>query len=230
MSFAIVQTGETILLVGGAPLQVGVLDEVIVQAPVLVAADSGAAQCLAAGHNPQAVIGDMDSLDPRLAARLAPGVVHRVEEQDSTDFDKALRHLVSPLVIGVGFTGGRIDHELAAYHTLLHRADRLCVLVGETEVVFLCPPTVSLPTEAGDIVSLFPLRACSGRSQGLEWPIEGLALSPGEKIGTSNRATGPVHLETDQPGLLVILPRSRLAPLAQSLTVLPDHARWSVRA
>ncbi len=230
MSFAIVHTEETVCLVGGAPFAENLLDEVSELAPVLAAADGGAAQCLAAGRHPKAVIGDMDSLDSDLAARLGPGVVHRIAEQDSTDFDKALRHLSCPLVIGVGFTGARIDHELAAYHTLLRRADRLCVLVGETEVVFLCPPAVSLPTEAGDTVSLVPLRRSSGRSTGLEWPIDGLVMEPGGRIGTSNRATGPVQIVTDHPGMLVILPRRRLAPLARSLAILPDRGRWPAPA
>ena len=51
----------------------------------------------------------------------------------------------------------------------------------------------------------------TGRSAGLRWPIEGLHLAPDGRIGTSNEALGPVHLEFDAPGMLVILPRAALA-------------------
>ena len=56
-----------------------------------------------------------------------------------------------------------------------------------------------------------------GRSEGLEWPINGLELDPMARIGTSNRATGPLRLEADGPGLLVILPRARLADVVAAL-------------
>lgn len=230
MSALIVQTSENICLVGGAPVPKPTLDEALSHAPVLVAADGGAAQCLAAGYVPRAVIGDMDSLSESDRAHLDKGAIYQVAEQDSTDFDKALRNLSCPVAVGVGFTGGRIDHELAAYHTLLRRADKACVLVGETEIVFLCPSTVQVPTQEGDVVSLFPLVACSGESQGLQWPIDGLCLSPSDRIGTSNRATGAVRLSVDQAGLLVILPRRHLGPVVQSLAAVPPLARWPARA
>lgn len=230
MSPLIVQTSENICLVGGAPVNQPTLEVALSHAPVLVAADGGAAQCLAAGYVPRAVIGDMDSLSERDKAGLDSATIHHITEQDSTDFDKALRNLSCPVTVGVGFTGGRIDHELAAYHTLFRRADKACVLVAETEIVFLCPPTVFLPTEDGDVVSLFPLVACLGESLGLKWPIDGLHLSPSERIGTSNRATGPVRLSVDQPGLLVILPRRHLGTVVQELAALPLHARWPARA
>ena len=36
-------------------------------------------------------------------------------DQDTTDFDKALRHIKAPVVIGAGFSGARTDHALAAF-------------------------------------------------------------------------------------------------------------------
>lgn len=230
MSDFIVHSQDNICLVGGATVAKSTVSEALKIAPVLVAVDGGAGHCLAFGVLPQAVIGDMDSLSAEQAGRLDPATVHRISEQDSTDFDKALRHVACPVVVGVGFTGGRIDHELAAYHTLLKRADKPCVLVGESEIVFLCPPGLTLPTEANDTVSLFPLVACTGTSEGLHWPIDGLRLSPDGRVGTSNRATGPVRIAVDQAGLLVILPRRRLAPVVQALAALPVHGRWPVRA
>ena len=54
------------------------------------------------------------------------------------------------------------------------------------------------------------MAAVTGRSSGLEWPIRGLNFAPAGRIGTSNRATGPVSLDFDGDGMLAILPKTRL--------------------
>jgi thiamine pyrophosphokinase len=99
------------------------------------------------------------------------------------------------------------------------------VLLGETEVVFLVPPLIELPMEAGDVVSLFPLAPVRGRSRGLHWPLDGLDFAPGQMIGTSNRATGPVRIEMDAPGMLAILPR-RLMPEVVAQLRQRQAGRW----
>ncbi|MDC0658319.1 thiamine diphosphokinase [Leisingera sp. SS27] len=211
MNTKIVDVQEPITLVGGGELAPGALAEALMLAPVLAAADGGAAAALAAGHVPRAVIGDFDSLSEEVRAQLPPDVLHPVAEQDSTDFDKALRMIAAPAVLAVGFLGARVDHQLAAFSTLVQGHDTPCVLVGETEVIFHLTRAVELPAQAGEVISLFPMQAVTGRSEGLEWPIDGLRMSPMGRIGTSNRATGPVRLEAEGPGLLAIVPRRLLA-------------------
>ncbi len=219
---AIVHELEPITLVGAGALSESDLIEVMGLAPTLVAADGGAAHCLAAGHMPQAVIGDMDSLDMVQAAGIPWERLHEITEQDSTDFDKALRHVEAPLVIAAGFTGGRKDHELAVYNALLRHADRRCVLVGETDILCLAPPRLELNLEVGTRVSLFPMRPVTGRSEGLKWPIEAIPFAPDGMIGTSNAATGPVTLEMDGAGMLLILPKSELSMLVGQLLATPE--------
>ena len=55
-------TGAPVTLVGGGAIDPGDLDLALSRAPALVAADSGAAPVLAAGHVPDAVFGDFDSI------------------------------------------------------------------------------------------------------------------------------------------------------------------------
>ncbi|UWQ78001.1 thiamine diphosphokinase [Leisingera sp. S132] len=211
MNTKIVDVPEPITLVGGGELAAGALAEALALAPVLAAADGGAAAALAAGHVPRAVIGDFDSLPEEVRVQLPPEVLHPVAEQDSTDFDKALRMIAAPAVLAVGFLGARVDHQLAAFSTLVQGHETPCVLVGETEVIFHLTRAVALPARAGEVISLFPMQEVQGRSEGLEWPIEGLRMSPMGRIGTSNRAVGPVRLEAEGPGLLAIVPRRLLA-------------------
>ncbi|MCP1169195.1 thiamine pyrophosphokinase, partial [Limimaricola sp. ASW11-118] len=162
----------------------------------------------AAGLTPRAVIGDMDSLGE--TARLYAGRLHEIAEQDSTDFDKALRNIEAPLVLAVGFTGGRLDHELAAFHVLTARPDRRCLLIGAESLVFLCPPEVALDLAPGAPFSLFPMGELRCASQGLRWATDGLVFSPAARIGTSNEVTGPVRLRSEAPLMLAIAPRAAL--------------------
>ncbi len=210
MSTPIVETSSLVTLVGGGVLGPGDLDMALKRAPLLVAADGGAAQALAAGRVPEAVIGDFDSLDARTRAQIPEGRLFPIQEQDSTDFDKALRSIRAPLVLGVGLLGARIDHQLAAFSVLARQVGPPCVLLGPEEAVFHAPGAMQIDLAPGDVVSLFPMVPVTGRSEGLKWPIDGLSLSPAGRVGTSNRALGPVRLEVDEPGLLVIVPRRAL--------------------
>lgn len=230
MNNKIVNKLHPVTLVGGGAIGEDDLDAALTLAPTCIAADSGADAVLEAGIELTAVIGDMDSISAAALARIPPSLQYKIAEQDSTDFDKALRHLSAPLVIAVGFTGRRIDHQLAAMHTLVMRPDAPCLMLGAEDVIFLCPRRFQLPMPAGTRVSLFPMGQVKGRSTGLEWPIDGLDFAPDGISGTSNRATGDLHLEVDAPAMLCILPRLFMAAVAESLVALPAHARWPARA
>jgi thiamine pyrophosphokinase len=224
----IVHAQSPVTLVGGGHLGTDDLAIALSLAPVMVAADGGAIAALAAGHDPVAVLGDMDSLPLDLQARLGDRL-HRMPEQETTDFDKALRSIAAPVVIAVGFTGGRMDHALAVLHSLVAHPDRPCIVVGSDDVTFLCPRQINLNLAPDDPLSLFPLRPGAVTSTGLVWPTDGLKFAVGNRIGTSNRVTGGlVTLQSDHPGHLVILPRARLAGAVQAV-LAADH--WpAVRA
>jgi len=226
----IVHSSDPVTLLGGGAALSTDVHEALSIAPRCVAADGGAELARRAGVAPEAVIGDFDSVSPRTLDLTPRAGQMRITEQDSTDFDKALRHIVAPVVVGVGFTGARMDHQLAALHVLAAYADRPCVLLGATEVLFLCPPRIRLDTRAGDVVSLFPMAPVAGTSKGLRWPVAGLAFDPMSRIGTSNMATGPLTLTMDRPAMLVMLARAHLAAVTRALGSAPQHARWPARA
>jgi thiamine pyrophosphokinase len=100
---------------------------------------------------------------------------------------------------------------------VLARSPRRCVLVAPHDVVFAARGDVSLDLVPGTRVSLFPMAAVTGRSEGLAWPIEGLNFRPDGRIGTSNEATGPVRMRLDGSGMLVILPRIALGVVVAAL-------------
>ena len=211
----VLRTREGVTLVGGAPVGTRILAEALRRAPVLVAADGGADACLAAGRTPERVVGDLDSASPAARAAFADRTIH-VAEQDSTDFAKALRHLDAPFVLGIGFLGARIDHALAAFSHMAARGAGAApvVLLSDHDCAALVPAALTLALEAGDRVSLWPLGEARLRSEGLRWPLGGLALRPDGQVGTSNLAEGPVRLSCDGPCLILLDPARLDALLA----------------
>jgi thiamine pyrophosphokinase len=212
----ILASRQPVTLIGGAPVSRDDLDAALALAPVLAAADSGADAALGFGLMPRAVWGDLDSISDQARQAIPARDLHRIAEQDSTDFEKCLSRIRAPLVIGIGFCGARQDHFLAALATLARRVGPATILLAGEDVITLAPPRIALDLAPGTRLSLFPMAAASGRSTGLAWPIDGLAFAPDGRIGTSNRATGPVTLQIDGP-MLLILPRAELARLAAVL-------------
>ena len=91
------------------------------------------------------------------------------------------------------------------------------ILLAEDDIVFAAPDSFEIDLVAGARVSLFPMVPITGTSTGLRWPIDNIALDPMGMVGTSNQATGPVRLDFDQPGCLVILSRKELATALDAL-------------
>ena len=182
-----------------------------------MAADGGARVALDLGLVPEAVIGDFDSLPEIATERLMPETLFHVREQDSTDFEKCLSRIRSPLIFALGFTGGRIDHQLSVMNVLARFPSVRCLVLGSDDIVFHAPRALQLDLAVGSRLSLFPLAQVTGRSRGLEWPIDGISFTPGGRVGTSNRVAGPVALEFDGDGMLVLTPREALAAVLHAL-------------
>jgi len=213
----IVRENEAITLIGGASVVRDNLEAALRLAPLVVAADGGADTALEAGLAPRAVIGDFDSISADARKRLPDDTLHPLDDQDSTDFEKCLAWVEAPLLIGLGFTGDRLDHQMAACNALVRHAGRRCLLLSANDLMFLCPPVLDLPLDPGCRVSLFPMGAVEGASDGLEWPIGGINFAPDGRVGTSNRALGTVSLSVTTPKMLVTLPAHTLETVARAL-------------
>ena len=206
-----VQSSQGVTLIGAGRSSPSDIDLLLERAPVLIAADGGANKCLEYGFSPVAVIGDFDSLTEEARAAFTETRFLHVEEQDSTDFEKSLTHVEAPFILATGFTGARIDHTLATLSALAQYNATPVVLLAHDDIVFHAPPMLYLDLPVGTRVSLFPMSPLIGRSTGLKWPIDGLTLRPDGLVGTSNEATGPITLNLESSGCLIILPREALA-------------------
>lgn len=218
MTDIILSRSNGVTLLGGGEVNAATLEQALKLAPHLVAADGAAATALEFDHMPEAVIGDFDSLPNRVRQKMPAEILHHIAEQDSTDFEKCLSRVEAPLVLGVGFMGERIDHELSVYNTLVRYPEKPCIIVGDIDICVHAPRRLRLELDIGTRVSLFPLSPVTGTSQGLLWPIDNIVFTPGGRIGTSNEASAKiVEMAFYDDGMLLILPRRVLPNLLDAL-------------
>ena len=212
------RTDRTLLLVGGAPLDTGLMQR-LARRHALVAADSGANTALRAGLTPALVLGDLDSIEEIDAVRRQSRIVH-IGDQHSTDLEKALAHIDAPSIIGLGFLGARFDHSLAALHALSACAKpREIMLVGDHDLVLRVRGDFRCVLPVGLRFSIWPLgRQAFHRSTGLRWPLDDLTMETGSLIGTSNETSGSeVVIQAEEGGgYLVILPIEAIGILLES--------------
>ena len=204
---------DPVILVGAAPVQIGSALEALPKLWPVIAADGGADVLLKIGRRPDLVIGDMDS------AGALPDDLPQLSlaGQDDTDFEKCLARVHAPLIVGLGFLEGRLDHTLAAMHALTALShDRPVMLFGETDLLLRLRGDIAFEAEPLDRVSVWPLGVQAFHSStGLKWPLDGLQMALGRLIGTSNLAAGGTVRINAGPGdgYAVIMPREA----AQSL-------------
>ncbi|XDZ65172.1 thiamine diphosphokinase [Alphaproteobacteria bacterium LSUCC0684] len=215
-----------VVLVGGGDVDAGYLRAWGRQYPV-IAVDSGADEARTLGLEPEAITGDMDSIsspDAFPRSRILP-----TPDQDQTDFAKALALVDAPLILCLGFLGRRFDHALAAINTLARaRQDRI-VLVGPSDAIVFRRGDTALQLAPGSRISIWPMGEQSFLgSEGLEWPLDGLCMSPGGAIGTSNRVArgdGEVRIKANPEGggYLIITPVDAVNRLISAIAPEDDH-------
>lgn len=182
----------------------------------LVAADGGARHCLALGQRLDAVVGDLDSLEPALVDQLAEaGVVierHPVAKAQ-TDLELAIEFALgqgADEILLMGAVGDRLDQTLANLLILAQRdwPAQLSV-VERNQLAQLVRPgqILTLPACVGDTVSALPLSdSVTGITYtGMRYPLTNATLHLGSTRGISNEvATTPATVTIATGCLLMI--------------------------
>lgn len=190
-----------LVIVGGGAVDEAVLRTLVEDGASVIAADGGADGCARAGIVPEAILGDMDSLENQDDWVTKTRIIE-INEQLTTDFEKCLYSSDAPVTIALGMTGKRFDHTLAALDCVTRFArKRHIILVDEKDIALAVSGEFTFPIEVGDRVSVHPLGKVSfARSTGLEYPLDGLTLEQGVRTGTSNMATNSIVSIEPQPG------------------------------
>lgn len=187
-------------------------------ADIVVAADGGAGSLDRIGRRPDLLVGDLDSIDPVLAERLAADGVpieRHPADKEASDTELAVASALAAgatAVVILGAVGGdRLDHELA---NLLLLADP--ALAGRDVRAARGRTTVravhgdgrlELEGAAGDLVTLLPVGGDADgiTTDGLRWPLEGAALAMGRSRGLSNEVVrAPASVRVERGTLLVV--------------------------
>jgi len=187
---------------------------------LVVAADSGLDHARALGITVDAVIGDLDSVDPAvLKSAIAAGAVveRHPAAKNATDLELALfaaRDRGAHEIVVIGGYGGRLDHFLG--NVLLLASPELSdvrvrALTGNAEVTVV-RDHATLSGTPGALCSLLPVGgAAEGvRTDGLRFPLRGETLFPGTTRGVSNEFDATTATVTLEHGvLLAVLPEFR---------------------
>jgi thiamine pyrophosphokinase len=218
---AVADFDDLLVIVGGGEVDIDLLQELYASGGRLVGADAGADTIVAAGLKPEVIIGDFDSLRDPLSW-LGKTRLMQIAEQETTDFEKALYSTRAPVTVALGMTGGRFDHTLAALDAVLrHAPERHIILVDSADLALALTSPFAFAVAKGERVSIHPLGPVRFVSSvGLAYPLDGLLLEPGVRLGTSNVALeGPFEIvsEADQSPWLLILDRRHLMPLIETL-------------
>ena len=202
MNHNFVHKSAITLLIGAGPTSQEMILSSAAYASSFVAADGGFNAATDAGLDVALVVGDMDSQSKPFGSQN----FLEMKEQDTTDFEKCLQVCDAEVLLGVGFLGGRLDHQMAAFSALL-RNKRAIILMDDFQLVFIVPPEFHLNLEHGTEVAFYPLVGLRANAIGLQWPLDDVEMAPGELISTSNKVDGNfIKLKVNRHGLLAILP------------------------
>ncbi|MCB0711381.1 MAG: thiamine diphosphokinase [Ignavibacteriae bacterium] len=186
--------GPLLILDGDLPSE-KILQQLISQHSLLIAADGAAGKLQYYNIRPDLIIGDFDSLgDIRFDPFFGGTELIEDKSQQAYDGEKCLAWVVNAghdrvMVVGVG--GGMIDHVLNNFSLLAKFADRLSISTRQEDSIgYVVTSTLSIATNPEERISLIPLPSALLYTEGLEWNLEGEELSLGRREGASNRALG----------------------------------------
>ncbi len=183
-----------LLLVGGEGPQRETLTPFLADVEHVVAADSGFDLCLELDIDADFVVGDMDSVQNRLALNRVPRdrVCEYSHDKDETDTEiglQLLRQMGCTQVILAGGGGGRLDH-LLAICALFERDLAPDIWLTRREHVQVIRGAADFCGWRGQTISFFPIGpAVQGvRSEGLKWSLNEVEFRRGYP-GISNVVT-----------------------------------------
>lgn len=184
---------------------------------VVIGADSGVGHALSLGLVVDIAVGDFDSIDPEVLARIEHDGVdirrHAVDK-DATDLELALDVALGlgvERIVLVGGHGGRLDHLLGNAMVLAdvrYAGVRLQALMGSAVVTVVHPGMdIELAGAAEDHVSVLAVHgpAHGVHLDGLVWSLEGATLAAGSTLGVSNRFLGPTARIRIGSGVVLVI-------------------------
>ena len=194
------------------------------QADLIVCCDGAAAsfyRYFGDRRKPDAVVGDMDSLPPRLRKLYADRLVP-ISEEETNDQTKALTWLLSchpeaASITLLGATGKREDHTIGNLSLLMEYArtrgiDGLSTpsirIVSDYTESFAIRDSATLYVGEGRGISVFsPDNSLKIKSSGLQWPLDEVVWDNWWKATLNRASADAVTLEFSHPSVALLMLR-----------------------
>ncbi len=163
-------------------------------ATTIIAADGGANSTYKLGIVPNYIIGDFDSIKPKVKKYFSDkSEIIKYKRQDDTDVEKSLKFAIEKgyeTVYLLGSTGNRIDHSICNLGIVLkfYNRIRIVLLHGKT-ILHPYSKDVGLQTIPNEVISLYAFNSETKiTSEGLKYPLVNAVLRFGVSESTSNVA------------------------------------------
>ena len=190
------------LIVGNRPLGSNVIE--LAKDKLVIAADAGADRLLKYNITPDRVIGDLDSISDKTATKLEEWIVSNKNIQ-KTDLEKAVDYAFEKGAVEIqiiGWSGGRIDHTLAALGLAFNPK---VSLVDELFTVQAVTNSKTIEGEECTLFSLIAMPEARVSVTGAKWNLQHEKLKMGGR-GVHNEigSSGKVNIECHSGNLLLI--------------------------
>lgn len=174
-------------------------------------------------RRPDVVIGDMDSLSKKTAAKFSDIAV-RIEEQETNDQSKAFHYILEHFpdvdtIHILGATGKREDHTIGNLSLLMEYARELggqggaaggrevfVDIVSDWSSAFAITDTSDLNIGEGRSISIIcPDNSLKIKSKGLVWPTDNVVFDNLWKATLNRAETDCIRLEFSHPSIALII-------------------------
>lgn len=199
---------RAVVIANGDAPSPGLFAELMAGDPVLIAADGGARHAIALGRIPEAVVGDLDSVDAAMRAAIPAERFKRIARLDVTDLEKAISFAVQlgmDEIDVVGAGGGRSDHALANLSVLtLERGRARITMHDELFAISVVEGEVRVEGPEGTVVSLVAMGECTGvTTRGMRWELDDFTLPFGPRGIHNEIARSPASVSVRSGDLLL---------------------------
>lgn len=160
----------------------------------IIAADGGADSAKRLGIIPDAIIGDMDSVQSTVLEYFSDASeIIRYRRQNDTDIEKCLKYLIKKKyqrVVLLGATGSRLDHSFCNLGITLKFSDRIKTdIISEKTYLETAEGDYTFKSVPGETISLYGFDSVTKiTTQGLKYALSNEALPFGIRESTSNVA------------------------------------------
>ena len=161
---------------------------------ILICADGGANTAARLGLIPDYIIGDLDSIKPKVYDYFnTKSEIIEIKRQNDTDVEKCLKYAIKKKyndVILIGSTGDRLDHSFCNIGIVLKFFDRIKIqIIHKKSILSAYSGDLALKTIPNETLSIYGISPKTHiTSIGLKYKLKNVSLPFGKKESTSNLA------------------------------------------